>query len=73
MAKKTIYDLKDEIVNENNEIDEIGPYEDLEEVVVKEVKTSVQPTIFRTLKEAKSYALANGGKVKEKGKFFHVR
>ena len=72
MAKKTIYDLKDEIVNENNEIEEVESDID-PEVVVEEVKASVQPTIFRTLKEAKSYALANGGKVKEKGKFFHVR
>ena len=50
MAKKTIYDLKDEIVNENNEIDEIGPYEDLEEVVVvKEAASSVKVVAVEVL------------------------
>ena len=67
MAKKTIYDLKEEYVE--NEIESEVEAEE----VVEEVKPSVQPTVFRTLKEAKSYALANGGKVKEKGKFFYVR
>ena len=72
MAKKTIYDLKEEYVE--NEIEsEVEADEVVVEEVVEEVKTSVQPTMFRTLKEAKSYALANGGKIKEKGKFFHVR
>ena len=64
MAKKTIYDLKDEIVNEIEE--------EVEEVV-EEVKSSVQPTIFSTRKEAKAYTSVNGGKIKEKGKFFYVR
>jgi len=65
MAKKTIYDLKDEIANE------IEEEEVIEEVVV--VKAPVQPTSFRSLKAAKAYAKANGGTVKEKGKFFYVR
>tara|TARA_B110000858_G_scaffold195254_1_gene251229 strand:- start:139 stop:333 length:195 start_codon:yes stop_codon:yes gene_type:complete len=64
MAKKTIYDLKDEIANEIEE-------EVIEEVVV--VKAPVQPTSFKSLKAAKAYAKANGGTVKEKGKFFYVR
>lgn len=71
MAKKTIYDLKEEYVE--NEIESEVEAEEVVEEVVEEVKPSVQPTVFRTLKEAKSYALANGGKVKEKGKFFYVR
>lgn len=71
MAKKTIYDLKEEYVE--NEIESEVEAEEVIEEVVEEVKPSVQPTVFRTLKEAKSYALANDGKVKEKGKFFYVR
>jgi hypothetical protein len=68
MAKKTIYDLKDEIANGIEE-------EVIEEV--EEVKAPVQPKIkkptsFKSLKAAKAYAKANGGKVKEKGKYFYI-
>lgn len=62
MAKKnkakTVYDLKEQEVEEVQE---------LREVVVP---ASVKPTSFRSLREAKAYAKANGGNVVEKGRFY---
>ena len=43
---------------------------DLKEEIVEEVKAPVQPASFKSLKAAKAYAKANGGKVVEKGKFY---
>jgi len=72
MAKKnkakSIYDFKEKIIEDV----------EAEVEVVEEVEVSVQPTIkkpesFKSLKAAKAYAKANGGQVKEKGKFFYVR
>ena len=62
MAKKnkakSVYDLKEEIVEEVQE---------LREVVVP---AAAKPESFKSLKAAKAYAKANGGKVVEKGKFY---
>ena len=62
MAKKnkakTIHDLKEQEVEEVQE---------LREVVVP---ASAKPASFKSLREAKAYAKANGGKVVEKGRFY---
>ena len=72
MAKKnkakSIYDFKEKIIEDV----------EVEETEVEEVEVSVQPTIktpesFKSFKAAKAYVKANGGKIKEKGKFFYVR
>tara|TARA_B100001093_G_scaffold23021_1_gene20420 strand:+ start:366 stop:575 length:210 start_codon:yes stop_codon:yes gene_type:complete len=55
---QSAYDLKEEIVEEVQE---------LKEVVVPAAK---KPESFRSLKEAKAYVKANGGKVVEKGRFY---
>ncbi len=57
-AVKTVYDLKEESVEEVQE---------LKEVIVP---TVAKPDSFRSLKEAKAYAKANGGRVVEKGRFY---
>lgn len=51
-AAESVYDLKEEIVEE----------------VAK--STSKESVSFKSLKAAKAYAAANGGKVVEKGKFY---
>ena len=45
---------------------------DLKEEYVEEVKVKApaKPASFKSLKAAKAYAEANGGKVVEKGKFY---
>ena len=43
---------------------------DLKEEYVEEVKAPAKPASFKSLKAAKAYAKANGGKVVEKGKFY---
>ena len=45
---------------------------DLKEEYVEEVKVKApaKPASFKSLKAAKAYAKANGGKVVEKGKFY---
>lgn len=59
MAKKnktkSVHDLKEEYV------------EEAQEVVVP---APAKPASFRSLRAAKAYAKANGGKVVEKGKFY---
>ena len=51
-AAESLYDLKEEIVEEAAK------------------STSKKPVSFKSLKAAKAYAEANGGKVVEKGKFY---
>jgi len=55
---ETVYDLKEEIIEEVQE---------LKEVVVP---APAKPASFKSLRAAKAYAKANGGKVVEKGKFY---
>ena len=43
---------------------------DLKEEYAEEVKATAKPASFKSLKAAKAYAKANGGKVVEKGKFY---
>ena len=43
---------------------------DIKEEYVEEVKAPAKPASFKSLKAAKAYAKANGGKVVEKGKFY---
>ena len=53
---KTVYDLKEEIV---------------EEVKAPAAPAApAKPESFRSRKEARAYAKANGGKVVEKGRFY---
>ena len=52
---ETVYDLKEEIV------------EEIREVVVP---AAAKPESFKSLREAKAYAKANGGRVVEKGRFY---
>lgn len=54
-VSQSVYDLKEEMANE------------VEEVVQPVAKEAVS---FRSLRAAKAYAAANGGKVVEKGKFY---
>mgnify|MGYP005681022959 CR=1 FL=1 len=54
-AAESLYDLKEEII------------EEVQEVVVP---ASTKPASFKSRKAARAYAKANGGKVVEKGKFY---
>ena len=57
-AAESLYDLKEQEVEEVQE---------LREVVVP---ASAKPASFKSLRAAKAYAKANGGKVVEKGRFY---
>jgi len=67
MAKKnkvkTVYDLKEEMVEEVQELREVV-------VPAPAAPAPTKPASFKSLREAKAYAKANGGKVVEKGKFY---
>ena len=67
MAKKnkvkTIYDLKEEMVEEVQELREVV-------VPAPAAPAPTKPASFRSLREAKAYAAANGGRVVEKGRFY---